>query len=48
MVLVRGGRAKDLPGVHYHAIRGKLDSNFRETFFPTKKITFFLNMVLNI
>jgi len=32
MVLVRGGRAKDLPGVHYHAIRGKLDFNFRETF----------------
>lgn len=25
MVLVRGGRVKDLPGVKYHLIRGKLD-----------------------
>jgi small subunit ribosomal protein S12 len=26
IVLLRGGRAKDLPGVRYHIIRGKLDS----------------------
>ena len=26
MVLVRGGRIKDLPGVRYHIIRGALDS----------------------
>lgn len=26
MVLVRGGRVKDLPGVNYHIIRGALDS----------------------
>ena len=26
VVLVRGGRVKDLPGVRYHIIRGKLDS----------------------
>ena len=26
MVLVRGGRVKDLPGVRYHIIRGKLDT----------------------
>ena len=26
MVLVRGGRVKDLPGVRYHIIRGSLDS----------------------
>lgn len=26
IVLVRGGRVKDLPGVRYHIIRGKLDS----------------------
>jgi len=26
MVLVRGGRVKDLPGVRYHIIRGTLDS----------------------
>jgi len=25
LVLVRGGRVKDLPGVKYHIIRGKLD-----------------------
>src|SRR5213080_3069630 len=25
MVLIRGGRVKDLPGVKYHIIRGKLD-----------------------
>ena len=26
VVLIRGGRVKDLPGVHYHIIRGTLDS----------------------
>ena len=26
VVLVRGGRAKDLPGVRYHIVRGTLDS----------------------
>lgn len=26
MVLIRGGRVKDLPGVRYHVIRGKLDT----------------------
>ena len=26
IVLVRGGRVKDLPGVKYHLIRGKYDS----------------------
>ena len=26
VVLVRGGRVKDLPGVRYHIIRGVLDS----------------------
>ncbi len=25
-VLIRGGRVKDLPGVRYHTIRGKLDA----------------------
>ena len=25
MVLVRGGRVKDLPGVRYHIVRGALD-----------------------
>ncbi len=26
VVLIRGGRVKDLPGVRYHVIRGKLDA----------------------
>jgi len=26
VVLVRGGRAKDLPGVRYHTVRGSLDT----------------------
>jgi len=27
VILIRGGRVKDLPGVRYHAIRGTLDSS---------------------
>jgi len=27
MVLIRGGRVKDLPGVRYHIVRGALDTN---------------------
>jgi small subunit ribosomal protein S12 len=27
VVLIRGGRVKDLPGVRYHAIRGALDAS---------------------
>lgn len=27
VVLIRGGRVKDLPGVRYHTIRGKLDAS---------------------
>ncbi|HEY78481.1 MAG TPA: 30S ribosomal protein S12 [Dehalococcoidia bacterium] len=27
MVLIRGGRVKDLPGVRYHIVRGALDSS---------------------
>jgi len=26
VVMIRGGRVKDLPGVRYHIIRGKLDT----------------------
>ena len=26
VVLVRGGRVKDLPGVRYHTVRGSLDT----------------------
>jgi small subunit ribosomal protein S12 len=27
VVLIRGGRVKDLPGVRYHVVRGKLDTS---------------------
>lgn len=27
IVLVRGGRVKDLPGVHYHVVRGAFDAS---------------------
>lgn len=30
VVLVRGGRVKDLPGVRYHIVRGKLDTSGTE------------------
>lgn len=26
VVIIRGGRVKDLPGVRYHIVRGKLDT----------------------
>ncbi len=31
VVLIRGGRVKDLPGVRYHIIRGKLDTQGVQT-----------------
>jgi small subunit ribosomal protein S12 len=27
VVMLRGGRVKDLPGVRYHVVRGKLDAS---------------------
>ena len=30
VVLIRGGRVKDLPGVRYHVVRGSLDTAGRE------------------
>jgi len=32
VVLVRGGRTKDLPGLHYKLIRGKFDFDWKEKF----------------
>lgn len=32
VVIVRGGSAKDLPGVNYTMVRGLLDFSFRENF----------------
>jgi len=43
VVLLRGGRVKDLPGVRYHIVRGKLDTqgvagrNQRRSKYGTKK-----------
>ena len=43
IVLVRGGRVKDLPGVRYHILRGNLDSQGvanrkkRRSLYGTKK-----------
>ena len=31
VVLIRGGRVKDLPGVRYHTVRGSLDTQGVET-----------------
>lgn len=36
-VLIRGGRVKDLPGVRYHVIRGKLDAHGARGPSPTNK-----------
>ena len=33
VVLIRGGRVKDLPGVRYHTVRGSLDASGVATFF---------------
>jgi ribosomal protein S12 len=30
VVLIRGGRVKDLPGVRYHILRGVLDTQGRQ------------------
>jgi len=27
VILIRGGRVKDLPGVRYHTVRGTLDTS---------------------
>jgi small subunit ribosomal protein S12 len=31
VVLIRGGRVKDLPGVRYHTVRGSLDTSAVES-----------------
>ena len=36
-VLVRGGRCRDIPGIHYKLIRGKYDFITTETFLRTQK-----------
>ena len=36
VVLVRGGRVKDLPGVRYHIVRGSLDLSLIHISEPTR------------
>ena len=38
VVLVRGGRVKDLPGVRYHIVRGTLDASAAEGPSNTNKL----------
>ena len=35
-VLVRGGRVRDLPGMHYKLIKGKYDFSWERTFFKKR------------
>jgi small subunit ribosomal protein S12 len=37
LILVRGGRVKDLPGVHYKAIRGRDDFVGKESFMRRQR-----------
>lgn len=32
VVLVRAGRVRDVPGIHYRLVRGKYDFQYKETF----------------
>ncbi|MEA7609768.1 hypothetical protein ONJ23_27535, partial [Salmonella enterica subsp. enterica serovar Virginia] len=34
VILIRGGRVKDLPGVRYHTVRGALDCSGVTTVLP--------------
>ena len=48
IVIIRGGRVKDLPGIKYHLVRGKLDfkglpnRKTSRSKYGTKKTKFFL------
>lgn len=37
VVILRGGRVRDLPGVHYKLVRGKHDFSIKESFVRRKK-----------
>ena len=47
-VLIRGGKIPDLPGVHYKAIKGKLDFDYKENFIRTKSRSKFGIKKINI
>lgn len=38
-VLLRGGRAQDLPGIQYHLMRGLLDFNWQESIIRLNKLS---------
>jgi small subunit ribosomal protein S12 len=38
IVLIRGGRVKDLPGVRYHIIRGTLDAEGVQNRFQSRSL----------
>jgi len=38
-VFIRGGRVKDLPGIQYHLVKGRLDFSWREDFDRMHKFT---------
>lgn len=37
VVLVRGGRVKDVPGIRYKLIRGKFDFSIQESFLRVRR-----------
>lgn len=37
VVLVRGGRVKDVPGMHYKLVRGKYDFSYKERFLRSAR-----------
>jgi small subunit ribosomal protein S12 len=41
VVLIRGGRVKDLPGVRYHTVRGSLDTQGVKSLSGLSKWSFF-------
>ena len=50
VVLIRGGRIKDLPGVRYHVVRGKLDTvgvNERKQSRSKYGLFSFINLLVN-
>jgi small subunit ribosomal protein S12 len=41
VVMVRGGRVRDLPGVHYRLMRGKCDFDAKENFLRRTRRSFY-------
>lgn len=41
VVLIRGGRVRDIPGVHYRILRGKCDFDGKENFIRAERRSFY-------